>query len=38
MEARRASTPATTSPVQSGEAEAVDEWDDDFSDLDLHDF
>jgi hypothetical protein len=38
MEARRASIPATTSPVQPGETETVDELDDDFSDLDLHDF
>jgi hypothetical protein len=38
MEARRASTPATTSPVQPGETEVIHERNDGFSDLDLHDF
>jgi hypothetical protein len=38
MEARRASTPATQPSVQPGKTETVDERNDDFSDLDLHDF
>jgi hypothetical protein len=38
IEARRASTPAAKPSVHPGETEAVHELDDDFSDLDLHDF
>jgi len=38
IEARRASTPATKPSVQPSKTETVHEQDDDFSDLDLHDF